>query len=49
MTIFLIIRMNKQSLYLTLDHENGLVMGIGKSYQNSKRSSEISSRESSYT
>jgi hypothetical protein len=41
--------MNKQSLYLTLDHENGLVMGIGKSYQNSKRSSEISSRESSYT
>tara|TARA_B100002003_G_C14114093_1_gene535864 strand:+ start:1289 stop:1576 length:288 start_codon:yes stop_codon:yes gene_type:complete len=33
--------MNKQSLYLTLDHENGLVMGIGKSYQNSKRSSEI--------
>tara|TARA_Y100000310_G_scaffold325865_1_gene390021 strand:- start:1484 stop:1783 length:300 start_codon:yes stop_codon:yes gene_type:complete len=33
--------MNNKSIYLTLDHENGLVMGLGESSQNSKRSSEI--------
>ena len=35
------LRMNNKSIYLTLDHENGLVMGLGKSNQVNLRSKEI--------